>query len=88
METRGIAGQGTGYNHLAALLSIMKWLLLVLAGAALTYADNVDPSWLQLNVHNPAGGQVRLKPEWTVIVTSVKPQIRQLDISCWEISFK
>jgi hypothetical protein len=67
--------------------AIVKWLLLVLAGAAFAYADNVDPSWLQMNVHNPAGTHERLKPEWTVIVTSVKPQIRQLDISCWEISF-
>jgi len=46
----------------------------------------IELPWLQINCHNPAKNQ-KLKPEWTVIVTSVKPIIKQLDINRWEISF-
>lgn len=45
-----------------------------------------EPPWLQLNCHNPANN-VRLNPEWTVIVTSEKPTVKQIDVKRWEISF-
>jgi hypothetical protein len=46
----------------------------------------IEPPWLQINCHNPAKNQ-KLKPQWTVIVTSVKPSIKQIGINRWEISF-
>ena len=46
----------------------------------------IEPPWLQINCNNPAKNQ-KLKPEWTVIVTSIKPSIKQIDINHWEISF-
>jgi hypothetical protein len=46
-----------------------------------------EPPWLQINCHNPAKNQ-KLKPEWTVIVSAMKPAIRQIDIHRWEITFK
>lgn len=43
-----------------------------------------DAPWLQLNCHNKTMEQ---KPEWTVIITSKKPSIKQIRTNCWEISF-
>lgn len=42
--------------------------------------------WLQLNSHNPTRDRT-LKPQWTVIITSVKPSIRQIAPKRWEIEF-
>jgi len=72
------------------------WCCLFIALAlntAFTYSQTlqpeipfIEPPWLQINCNNPAKNQT-LKPEWTVIVTSVKPSIKQIDINHWEISF-
>ena len=42
--------------------------------------------WLQLNCHN-SGDIPQLKPQHTVIISSVKPVIKQLTNNRWEISF-
>lgn len=44
-----------------------------------------DMPWLQINSHSKPNE--RQKPEWTVIITSIKPSIKQIDTNRWEISF-
>ena len=80
----------------ALKISIGCLFIALALNAAFTFAQTLvpqpevqfqEPPWLQMNVHNPARNQ-RLKPEWTVIVTSIKPSIKQIDVNHWEISFK
>lgn len=62
--------------------------------AAFTFAQALAPgglapgdnTWLQLNCHN-SGNTPQLKPQHTVIISSVKPSIKQLSTNRWEISF-
>jgi hypothetical protein len=74
-----------------------KLLLLFIAlalNAAFTFAQATTPAglapgdnpWLQLNCHNSANTP-QLKPQHTVIISSVKPVIKQLTQNRWEISF-
>ena len=52
--------------------------------AAFTFAQ--DAPWLQVNCHNPASN-ANLLPKWTVIISTKKPEIKQLRNNRWEISF-
>jgi hypothetical protein len=42
--------------------------------------------WLQLNCHNPSNNMT-LKPKWTVIISSVRPNVKQIRDNRWEIEF-
>jgi hypothetical protein len=44
------------------------------------------PPWLQMNVHN-ASSRENLRPESTIIITTAKPQVKQIREKCWQISF-
>lgn len=64
-----------------------SWWCLIAAcvlNTAFTFAQ--DEPWLQLNSHNPANN-AQLKPKYTVIISSVKPTVKQIRENRWEISF-
>lgn len=46
-----------------------------------------DPPWLQVNTHNPSNNQSH-RAEWTVLISSRKPIVKQIRTDCWEISFE
>ncbi len=69
----------------------MGCLFIALAlNAMFSYAEPLaqsEPPWLQLNTHNPSNNAT-LKPQWTVIITSKKPMIKQIRENRWEIEFE
>ena len=62
----------------------MKTLLAIVLLTASVLAQ--DAPWLQLNTHNPTSNAT-LKPKWTVIISSVRPTVKQIDTNRWEIEF-
>ena len=67
----------------------------LLLNAAFTFAQGLAPGalgstenikWLQLNYHNPKGLNAFM-PQYTVIITSARPTVKQLQTNRWEISF-
>jgi hypothetical protein len=68
------------------LLRTSVWCLFIALALNVAFTQAQESPWLQLNTHNPARN-VKLKPEWTVIISSVKPYVKQIRDNCWEISF-
>ena len=68
-----------------ALKTSLGCLFIALAlHTAFIYAQ--DLPWLQVNSHNPSNNMT-LKPRWTVIISSVRPNVKQLRDNRWEIEF-
>jgi hypothetical protein len=84
-------------NTLNTLKTSLGCLFIALAlNAAFTFGQGLAPGvldnpgddrpWLQLNCHNPSNNTT-LTPKHTVIISSVRPQVKQIKENRWEISF-
>ena len=70
-------------------MKALKFSLGVLIGVLIMnglFATAQDAVWLQLNCHNSAA-DTKLNPKHTVVISSVRPVVKQLRPDRWEISF-
>jgi hypothetical protein len=67
-------------------LRISWWCLIAACVLNTAFCFAQDAVWLQLNCHNKTG-VAELKPRQTVIISSVRPSVKQLAENRWQISF-